>query len=844
MDSILEQLFISSQKVQNTPTVTRYSGTPVHQVDPVNRPSDTQELHDVERISRQFYQNELSLQEVWRSCKSLLSAETNDEMTAIREDPTLRRSNGFFRDLLMSINRNFFLSNSNDGLPAPHQVIKLYAERAMMRYWWNDVIWFQLAEILKMLQVVDTAGSTHDDPALKERLVQSMEETMNVWSEFLGRFGPPASPSEAGQNGVTSSPISNNAWFLALLPKHRRFRVYDRTLAACKLTHQIFMELTDGRRFAVPLTHHGQAFVVLLNELVEGRNFSLPVATISLRQEGVQRDIIDRWLQYPNGWGKKPIIYENVSLPSEATSSSPQMPLIQPPLSTQDHRPLTSLESEEARLPEIGQAIEESLKGDGAWDKPSIHRAATTIIKDLERAVQRFDVARVAGIWHEYQRALANQAMEQRSREEIFIHFLTSFFALSRQEQAVHVWNDMVQAGIVPNQRHWNAMLNGCSKARDVTSLDEIWNGMLKTGIEPDLASWTTYVNGLIICKKFQRGLQALNDLGAKWKQASKTAGATAPPQTSPAMDSHLTLAKHDASKPSLAPVQAAVSALLRFGKEELCWPLLDWARSFSIPLTVGLFNVILRHAVRAGDVRLINHTFSLMDANNCSADEQTYTILLNGSMSNINSTFPSLSQHEQQLFVLRILDDMTAKNLSIDQRTYGTILYGLLNPKNKNRNDQAARVVLDHMSKNGIKPSHYIYTILVSHYLSLSPPDLQGVEHLWMRIKYERPILDREFYEKMIEGYAAAKSVERMLYFLRRIPHEGKSPTWDCLLVVLNTLIEVGEWSLAKEFVTDVEDRKSGLRRFADEGWKGGRVEEEFWATVNGIKHEIEEQG
>ncbi|KAL8767645.1 MAG: hypothetical protein Q9209_005904 [Squamulea sp. 1 TL-2023] len=843
-DSILEQLFISSQKVQRTPTVTRYSGIPIHQAGPVIESSDRREYHDIERISRQFYQNELSLQEVWRSCESLLSAETKDETTPIREDPALRGANEFFRDLLMAINREFFLSHANDGLPAPHQVIKLYAGRTMMRYWWNDVLWFQLAEILKLLQVIDTAGSAHNGPALKERLVQFMEETMNVWSEFSSRFGPPTSRSEAGQNGVTLSPTSNNAWFLALLPKHRRFRVYDRTLAACKLTHQILMELIDGRRIAVPMTHHGQAFVAFLDELVGGRNFSLPAASVSLRQEGVQMEIIDRWLQYPNGWGEKPIIYEKVLLPSEATSSSPQLPVAEPPLSTQDHRSPTYLKSEDTRLPKSAQPIEQSFKVDGAWDKTSIHRATTTIVKDLERAVQRFDVARVAGIWQEYQRTLAYQDIQRRSREQIFIHFLTSFFALSRQEQAVHVWNDMVQAGIVPNQRHWNAMLDGCSKARDITSLDEIWNRMLNTGIEPDLVSWTTYVSGLIICKKFQRGLQALNDLGTKWKQASKTAAAMAAPQANAAMESHLTLAKHDASKPSLAPIQAAVSALLRFGKEELCWPLLDWTRSFSMPLTIGFFNVILRHAVRHGNVRLINHTFSLMDSNYCSADEQTYTILLNGHMSNINSTFPSLSPQEQQLSVLRILDDMTAKNLSIDQRTYGTILYGLLNPKNENRNDQAARAVLDHMSKNGIKPSHYIYTILASHYFSLSPPDLQGAEHLWKRIRSERPILDRQFYEKMVEGYAGAKSVERMLYFLRRIPHEGKSPTWNCLLVVLNTLIEVGEWSLAKEFVKDVEDRRSGLRRFADEGWKGGRVEEEFWITVNSIKHNIEEQG
>lgn len=841
MDSVLEKLFTSSQKTQSAPTKTRYSGTIIPQAEPRRDSPKPPDLDGIARLSKQFYEDKMPLRDVWRNCERLLLRTGKN----VRMDRIPRQADDLFRDILLAINRHYFLSDDKQGLPQPHQAINFYGGRAIMRCWWNDVLWFQLAELLNILQAFDAPQLPRDDLASRKKAVLLMQEIMYVWSEFTCRYGPPAQ-QEVDLNEAALPPISNHAWFLALLPKHRRFLVDDRILAACKLTHQILKELIDVRRFAIPMTHHRQTLVKLLGRLVEGRTFSLVAAEKSLTQEGVQRETIDRWLRYSNGWGEKPIVYESTSLPSEITASSPHMPLVRSTSICEDDTFIASLELREEHPSKSIQAIECSLENDHerSCDKASRHRAATTIIKDLERAVDRFDVARVAGIWQEYQRTLAAQEVEPRSREEIFIRFLTSFIALSRQEQAVHVWNDMLQCGVTPNQRHWNAMLHGASKARDVASLDEIWSGMLATGIEPDLVSWTTYINGLIMCKKDLRGLQALNDLGRIWKKTTKDQKATSFPQDKPATEIYSTLPKHDATKPSLAPVQAAVGALLRIGKEELCWPLLAWAESFSIPLTTGFFNVILRYAVRQGDAPLINRTFSLMDANNCSEDEQTYTILLNGHMSNINSTFPDLSLEEQELSVLRILDDMTAKNVSIDQRTYGTILYGLLNPKNDKRNDQAARAVLDHMNKHDVKPSHYIYSILASHYFSLSPPDLQAVENIWKRIKIERPILDREFYERLVEGYAAARFVERMLYFLRRIPHEGKSPTWNCLSVVLNTLIQVGEWGLVKELITDVKDRRSGLRRFADEGWKGGRAEEEFWVTVDNIQHRIEELG
>ncbi|KAL9584039.1 MAG: hypothetical protein Q9212_002361 [Teloschistes hypoglaucus] len=504
---------------------------------------------------------------------------------------------------------------------------------------------------------------------------------------------------------------------------------------------------------------------------------------------------------------EKPKIYTEALLPSKNKTRS--LDRFEDGISDTD-KIITPLQKREKELAKRISEVRASLDGLGPH-KPSalienhasesdcdiktlnssqIHRNVTTLILDLQRATDRRDVARVAAIWRKYHGGpLAKAHLEAKSREQIYISFLSSFITLARPEQAVHVWNDMLEAKVVPNQRHWNLMLKGSAKARDPTSLEKIWSHMVDVGIEPDQPCWTTYIHGLIMGGKWQRGLRVLHDLGSHWRRAHTNQRQ----HIEPAVANSGSLAMpqdKDPSKPSLAPVMAAISALTAIERHDQCLPLLDFATSHTLSLTTDIFNILLRPAVRHGDIERINHIFALMRQHNCSENETTYRILLNGHMSNKNSSFPLLSPQEQQDSVFRILDSMTAQKIPIDRKTYSTILYGLLSPKNATYNDQAARAVLDHMAKQGIKPSTYIYSILVTHYFAIDPPNLPAVEALWQRIRAEKPILDREFYERMVEGYARVQSVERMLFFLRRIPHEGKAPGWRCLRVVLGALV------------------------------------------------------
>ena len=526
----------------------------------------------------------------------------------------------------------------------------------------------------------------------------------------------------------------------------------------------------------------------------------------------------------------------------------------------QRHKVIDELQQQENRAAKDIEGTEPSLQNTGSpsstnagtsdssdlerqpkfWDDNWQARSVTTIIKNLERAIQRYDVAWVTQLWQKYQQSSTNVDLDQNSQETIYIHFLSAFFTLSRQELAIQVWNDMLQANITPNERHWNAMLKGCTKVHDGRSLQGVWNSMIAAGVEPDQALWTSYIYGLIMCGKWQRGLNALDDLGAKWKTGSKSqkpivkgsiegprSGSNPPPD-------------YDPKKPSLVPVQAALTALTVTQRQELCLPLLNWAKSHSLTLTTEIFNILLQPAVRNSDTKSVAHIFSLMNANKCSADEATYTILLNGHMSSANSNFSFLSPHEQWDSIRRILDDMTANKIAIDRRTYGTILQSLLMPERGTPNSNGARALLEHMSKNNINPDSYIYHMLVTYHFAQPSPDLAAIESIWARIKVERPNLQSVFYEKMVEGYARVKAVERMMFFLKRIAREGNSPRWRCLTEVLRTLIEVGDWGLVKELVDDVKDTRTGLMRYADNNLTS-TSKEDFWAIVEGVKDRLE---
>ncbi|KAL8690561.1 MAG: hypothetical protein Q9218_004013, partial [Villophora microphyllina] len=537
-DSALQSLFASNQRSKLPPSRLQYS---VAQDAQHTLPS--RGLPIFESLSKRFYGDDTSLQEVWHDCKELLGTLAKQQAAAPSRGKIAPRVSRLFKDVLFAIARRNVQAKVEPGFPRPHQVIHKYIEFGVMKDWWTLVLWPHLAAIVKHLYSLKNSGVEDNTFGSKERIVELMQEVLDICFAFTQKHAShPATPLELQQWHIHNTTTAKAA-FMQLFPQFHQTQSLDRILEACKTTHQCYKTLLEDKRWTLDITQDRQRIIELLGYLFENRRLPLGQAKVYLALEGVADRIISRVLNFPEGWGEKPIVYPEALLPSKIDT-----------MSRDDWSPddwesdidninqiIVALEQREQKLAMWIQEIRSSLDGleprvlplaneilqpksepkDVKWSSDEIHRNVTTLIIDLQRATERHDIARVAAIWQRYQGSdLANAYVGKQSREQIYSSFLSSFFALSRPEQAVHVWNDMLQANITPNERHWNSMLSCSVKARDAASVEEIWKNMLAAGIEPDQTCWATYINGLIMCGKWQRGLRVLHDLGAQWRKA------------------------------------------------------------------------------------------------------------------------------------------------------------------------------------------------------------------------------------------------------------------------------------------------------------------------------------
>ena len=886
-DSALEDLFESNQR-QKPPPRLPYLGTSfspsaatlTHSGTPTNNVLYSRAAQIIGRLYRQLHHDKGPIQDVWRTWKRLFAMGINSDLQFLRHGVLNDRAGYLARKFIVLVARNKVQPEGRQAAPSLSEVIYRYEDIGILGDRWLSALWPLLAEILKLVhgQIV---------PRSKNEAFELMVEVLSIWSAFISRpsrlfpttrdtVNEPMEISVPSDDD--SSPLLNRQSRLVRTivkacednprsdkdPSSQPGLLRD-AVEVCTVTHLCLKEVIVNKGLFPELPDHCRRVATLDGDFAEHHKITFgPRSNVSsfLRRENVAPHIINAVENVSEMRMRGSHVYENAPMPSKVTTGSTDT------LKDTGHEHITSsialLELREQKLAQSLDHITISLKGNvptmaaevrplyqkppiARRDNSDIHRAMTTMIIDLQRAVTQHDVARVAAIWQRFRDTLAKRDLESKSREQIYIAFLTSFWTLSRAQQAVHVWNDMLQAGITPNQKHWNAMLTGASKVRDSTSLEEIWKKMIAAGSEPDQASWTTYINGLILCGKWQRGLQVLDNLGKVWLQGQQDWQRASYRERELALHDRKPLPErpppsdpNTATRPFLAVINAAISALIAIQRYDRCPALLEWALTHSLPLTTPIFNSLLRPAARASDNQTITYIFSMMRSHSCTPDTSTYRILLNGYLSNPHSSFPSLPPEAQESKITSVLNDMKTRGLVPDQRIYSTILYGLLSPKNPHPNAPLAKKILALMTAEGIPLNTYMYSILISHYFALSPPDTAAVDALWRKMRFPFPILDRAFYEKMVAGYASVRNVERMLYFLLRLPREGKAPGWRCVKVVVETLVECEEWGLLGEVVRDLRDGREGLRRWADEDVES-EFEGEVWGIVEGVRGRID---
>lgn len=344
--------------------------------------------------------------------------------------------------------------------------------------------------------------------------------------------------------------------------------------------------------------------------------------------------------------------------------------------------------------------------------------------------------------------------------------------------------------------------------------------------------AWTIYITGLLKCKDPATALKAIQEMGQAWKESSDTPSSPTPSGRldEPAKNNSI-VHELDLLAPSIVPINAAISGFLANNQPDIAEKILKWAISLPIKPDTTTFNTLLRHAVRRDDNERVSRLLQDMNQHACNPDTITFTILFDGLIRNPRNAFQTSPPEVQQKLIDRFFADMRSNGLTANVRTYSIILDSLLSAEHMNV--PAARALIARMAAQGIKPTPHIYTILITHYFSLSPPDLPAIDDLWRRIKIDGTPVDHVFYDRMIEGYARIGHVDKMLAFLRRMPAAGKTPGWWALLEALRTLVRAEEWDLVRDLVGGVQEG-GALGAGRVRGWRG---EEEFWGLVGELR-------
>jgi len=791
VDKVLETLFSSNRAQEQVSQLWRYSRTPKEpQAERVvehtisNRSIDRRlfELHNM------LQRGTSRLEYIWATCLQLLG-ERDWRLERGLSDDGMRRQHVVFHDILLAIcSKHQVLVQ--DTIVTPRMVIHTYLKHGVMRNWWHRVIWSKLGQLMELRH--SAAEKTPEQVKKVKILAQDLSE---VWSLFALNF---QKPRDEVQNKDNVKDLASRVPPYESL-EHRFLRLMDKypngafvsSMAAAAIATLDFLD-AESIPCAALL---GEFFA----ELRRGKELDLSITRIWLSEAGIGPETIERILQ---------------TLEAQQWRDKHDTPAW--------------------KRDELG---ERKAKRIYAWNEKAIDKR----LVEVDIASRRADPEDAVNLWENFVDYMKSEKPKDKDTiSRIFAKFLRTFWALRCSNEAIGVWNFMINSGQSPAQMHWTAMLSGCVPARDATSMQAIWRNMLRSNFTPDIGTWTTYIHGLIKLWKWQEGLEALESVGRLWK--GKTPTGMLHERRIKQKDTN----PLDPNIPNIAPVHAALSALVDIKKPELHATVIAWAEAQNLRLETYTFNILLQPLVRHGTQAQVQSHLQQMAAHNCSPDIITFTIILNGLVSNKDSNFHTLPPETQKSTIISILKDMEDKGLPANARTYTVLLDGLLNPKpwkelkfignadtsKTTYNVPAARTILAHMQSRNLHPSPHHYTILISHYFAYKPPDLAAVASLWAGIRHsgQTEMMDDFFYDRIIEGYANHDEIEMALQFLRRVPEEGKRPSWWALYRVLAALERGAEWDLCRELLQDIEDPK-GLLRHGQGLFRGKR---EFYELVD----------
>lgn len=367
---------------------------------------------------------------------------------------------------------------------------------------------------------------------------------------------------------------------------------------------------------------------------------------------------------------------------------------------------------------------------------------------------------------------------ELQKMDQVFHHFIMTFTALHRPQRAIEVWESMTRVGAQPTVRTWTSLIEGCRRSKNAVGIENVWKKLQASGLEVDEQAWSARVVGLISCGEPEAGLRALDEM------------------------------LHQ-SVLTIAPINAAVSALIRLNAMSAARKVLDWAAKNNVEPDIMTFNTLLRPLVLQGSAAQIDSLLKMMKDKGVDPDAATYTVLLEGIIGSSEDADPA----EQVKSVNNLFAEMDAAGVEANMQTFGRILYLLLSEPGAH-SYEAVEAVRRHVQSKGLRMSTQMHTILLDHYFSLDPPNLAAVEDLMNNdgLKWRmfvRRGLDRVFWERVIKGYATAGETERAFEIFEQVNNIGSALTLDTLSTLLRALVRAGKMEEARKTVETVKKHR-----------------------------------
>lgn len=460
-----------------------------------------------------------------------------------------------------------------------------------------------------------------------------------------------------------------------------------------------------------------------------------------------------------------------------------------------------------AQWPRIEAYLSELSKGNGRRTHESTSTSSRnypdgSLEARLNSAYLNRNLREVKKLCGEFM-ALPNDASRTRRLAElqrqphVFNMFIKVFMALNSPDNAIEVWNFLIQVGLKPSLMTWNDMLVGCKEARNVSALRLVWQRLVASRTQLDVAIWTTRISGLMNCEDPRGAIEALEEMARLWDQAKLQGNA-------------------HAVEPTIQPVNAALQGLIRLNNIGATKQLLSWARGQGIRPDTFTFNLLLRPAVLSGHSDEVDAIFKSMKALGVEADAATFTIILDATLANLQE-----EPEKQEEFVADIFHTMEKVGLNINHQTYGKIIYHLL--RSGDHAQACIKYVLEHLFKQGLELSPHIYTMLVEHYFSRH--DLDAVDSLLQRHRIlDFDDMDRIFYDRLIKGYALVGEVDTAFSIYQKLSTAGVHVNLGSLYEVLIALIDAARLEDAKTLVHDTT--KKFMEQYGEPGWRG----HSFW--------------